>query len=64
MDFEPDVWYYGKYHTDGSCYMKGAREHCQTLLDGDSKRSENMAQREPRKKNGEYKYRYLDASLW
>ena len=19
MDFEPDVWYYGKYHTDGSC---------------------------------------------
>lgn len=20
MDFEPDVWYYGKYHTDGSCY--------------------------------------------
>ena len=33
MDFEPEVCYYGKYHTDGSCCMKGAREYCQMLSD-------------------------------
>ncbi len=52
MDFEPDVWYYGKYHTDGSCYMKGAREHCQTLLDGIVK-VENYGQERARKKTGD-----------
>ena len=52
MDFEPDVWYYGKYHTDGSCYMKGARKHCQTLLDGIVK-VENYGQERARKRMGD-----------
>lgn len=49
MDFEPDVWYYGKYHTDGSCYMKGAREYCQTLLD-EIVKVENYGQERARKR--------------
>ena len=52
IDFEPDVWYYGKYHTDGSCYMKGAREHCQMLLD-EIVNVENYGQERARKKMGD-----------
>lgn len=52
MDFEPDVWYYEKYHTDGSCYMKGAREHCQMLLD-EIVKVENYGQERAKKKMGD-----------
>ena len=52
MDFEPDVWYYEKYHTNGSCYMKGAREHCQMLLD-ETVKVENYGQERARKKTGD-----------
>ncbi len=46
------MWYYGKYHTDGSCFMKGAKKHCQTLLD-EIVKVENYGQERARKKMGD-----------
>lgn len=52
MDFESNVWYYGKYHTDGSCIRKGAKEHCQMLLD-EIVKVENYGQERAKKKMGD-----------